>query len=88
MFAGWILGTLASLINAHYLAWKIRRLSDAVLAGRRSRGIGFGTRAAIAILAVWAAYRYPEVFAVWTTITGLIFVQLATLLLGIISIKK
>lgn len=88
-FAGLILGTLVSLVNAHYLAWKIRRLTNSVLEGRRRRGgLGFGTRAAISLLAVWGAYEVPEHMAVWTTIIGLIFVQLATLLLGIISIKK
>lgn len=88
-FAGVILGTAVSLVNAQYLAWKIRQLTNSVLEGRRRRGgLGFGTRAAISLLAVWGAYEVPEHITVWTTIAGLIFVQLATLLLGIISIKK
>jgi len=89
LFAGWIIGTAVSMLNARYLAWKIRTLSDAALEGKRRRGgLGFGTRAAIAVLAIWAVYKFPEHVSIWTTVTGLIFVQLATLLLGIISLKK
>lgn len=86
LFAGLILGTLVSLINARYLAWKIEQLTQAILdkSGRKIN-MGFITRAATALLAVVVAYRFQEHVALSTTIAGLFFVQLATLLLGIIS---
>ncbi|MFH5187620.1 ATP synthase subunit I [Paenibacillus sp. TAB 01] len=93
--AGIMLGACASMINAKYLAWKIRKLSDKVIAvaadeqkGPYRGNIGFLTRGAIAALAGIAAVRYPQYFSLPTTIAGYFFVQLATLVLGIISIKR
>jgi len=93
--AGVMLGACASMINAKYLAWKIRKLSDKVIAvaadeqkGPYRGNIGFLTRGAIAALAGIAAVRYPQYFSLPTTIAGYFFVQLATLVLGIISIKR
>ncbi|WP_284643119.1 ATP synthase subunit I [Paenibacillus silviterrae] len=88
IIAGLILGTVFSFVNAMYLAWKIRQLSESALQGKRKRGLGFGNRTAIAIIAMIIAYKLPEHFAMWSVIAGLISVQLATLLLGIISNKK
>ncbi|UUZ82579.1 ATP synthase subunit I [Paenibacillus sp. P26] len=86
LFAGLILGTAVSWINARYLAWKIEQLTKAVLedSGRKIN-MGFITRAAMALLAVVIAYRFREHVALSTTLAGLFFVQLATLLLGIFS---
>ncbi len=84
-FAGLILGTAVSLINAQYLAWKIRQLSRAAeeKSGRRVN-LGFVTRASTSLLAVLVSLRSPHIeFS--ATLAGLFFVQLATLLVGIIS---
>ncbi|TDF93553.1 ATP synthase subunit I [Paenibacillus piri] len=92
--AGLMLGSAASMINARYLAWKIRKLSEKVIAAPseqkppRQAGIGFLTRAAIAGLAGLVAVRYPQHVALATTVAGYFFAQLATLVLGIISIKR
>jgi ATP synthase protein I len=92
--AGLMLGSAVSMINARYLAWKIRKLSEkAIAAGPEQKvpsksNIGFLTRAAIAGLAGLIAVRYPEQIAVTTTIAGYLFAQLATLVLGIISVKR
>ncbi|MCZ8514820.1 ATP synthase subunit I [Paenibacillus filicis] len=86
LFAGLILGTAVSWMNARYLAWKIGQLTTAVLekSGRKIN-MGFITRAATSLLAVVIAYRFQEHVALSTTLAGLFFVQLATLLLGIFS---
>jgi len=83
--AGLILGTAVSMINSRYLAWKIRLLSKAAIeqSGRKIN-MGFVTRAAMSLLAVLIAYKFEQV-AISTTLVGLFFVQLATLLVGIIS---
>jgi ATP synthase protein I len=93
--AGVMLGSIASMINARHLAWKIHRLSEKAIAAsleqrapRKAANIGFLTRAAIAGLAGLIAVRYPEHIALATTIAGYFFAQLATLVLGILSIKR
>jgi ATP synthase protein I len=83
--AGLILGTSVSLINARYLAWKIEQLTQAIMEkSNRKVNMGFITRASIALLAILVSYRFEQI-AFSTTLAGLFFVQLATLLLGIIS---
>lgn len=87
--AGLMLGSLASMINAKYLAWKIHKFTAAVIEQKgRKVNLGFPTRAAIAALAGLVASRYPEHVALITTIVGYFFAQLATLVLGILSIKR
>ena len=92
--AGLMLGATVSMINARYLAWKIRKLSEKAIAARPEpkvpgkSNIGFLTRAAIAGLAGLIAVRYPGYFDIITTIAGYLFIQLATLVLGIISVKR
>ena len=92
--AGLMLGSSVSMINARYLAWKIHKLSDKVIASPSEQrvpgktNIGFLTRAALAGLAGLVAVRYPEYVSLPTTVAGYFFVQLATLVLGILSIKR
>ncbi len=87
--AGLMLGSIASMINARYLAWKIHKFTAAVLEQKgRKVNLGFLTRAAIAALAGLVAVRYPQHVALSTTIAGYFFTQLATLVLGILSSKR
>jgi ATP synthase protein I len=87
--AGLMLGSIASMINAKYLAWKIHKFTNAVIEQKgRKVNLGFLTRAAIAALAGLVAFRYPQHVALTTTIVGYFFAQLATLVLGILSIKR
>ncbi|MFC5451442.1 ATP synthase subunit I [Paenibacillus aestuarii] len=87
--AGLMLGALASMINARFLAWKINKLGAAAIEQKgRKVTLGFLTRAAIAAVAGLVAVRYPQHFALPTTIAGYFFTQLATLVLGIVSIRK
>jgi ATP synthase protein I len=85
-FAGLMLGSLASYINARHLAWKVNRVGEAAASGRTKRvTLSFLTRAAIAALACAVALRYPVQFSFSTTVAGLFFTQLATLAMGIVA---
>ncbi|MCD1260899.1 ATP synthase subunit I [Paenibacillus athensensis] len=87
--AGLMLGSIVSMINARFLAWKVTRFADAVIEKTPRKGsLGFLTRAAIAALAAIVAVRYPQHIALSTTIAGYFFAQLATIVLGILSIRK
>jgi ATP synthase protein I len=87
--AGLMLGSVASMINARFLAWKINKLAAAAIEQKgRKVTLGFLTRAAIAGFVGLVAVRYPEQVALTTTIVGYFFAQLATLVLGILSIRK
>jgi ATP synthase protein I len=84
---GIILGTLVSFINARHLAWRVQKLTKALVEKTRaSKGLGFGTRAAFAGLVTFFCLR--QGYSVVGFIVGLFFVQMATLLLGIISTRK
>ncbi|WP_426450450.1 ATP synthase subunit I [Paenibacillus sp. S-38] len=90
-FAGLMLGATVSIINARYLAWKIRRVTGSEGDGpppARKANMGFMTRAAIATMAGLLANRYPEFVSLPTTVAGYFFTQLVTLVLGFISIRK
>lgn len=85
-FAGLMLGAVASFINAKHLAWKVNRVGEAAVSGSGKRiNLSFLTRAAIATLAAAIALRYPSLFAFSTTVAGLFFSQLVTLLMGIVA---
>jgi ATP synthase protein I len=87
--AGLMLGSVASMVNARYLAWKIHKFTVAAIEQKgRKVHLGFVTRAAIAALAGLVAVRYPQHVALTTTIAGYFFAQLATLVLGILSIRR
>ncbi|HEX7058153.1 MAG TPA: ATP synthase subunit I [Bacilli bacterium] len=84
-FAGLLLGAAASWINSMYLALKIRLAADAVLRKTGKKvNIGFVPRAAISLLAVLVSLEAEDI-AFSTTLAGLFFTQLVTLLLGIIA---
>lgn len=84
-FAGFILGTVVSVINFHYLAMKVRQISSAVVerTGRRVN-LGFLTRASMAVLAVMVTLKFEE-FHIISTLAGIFFAQMITILLGVIS---
>lgn len=85
--AGLALGAAASLANAMFLSSKVKRIAEQALGGGRRTGIGFWTRAAIAILAVLAAIKAPGI-NLYAVIAGLFFAQLAILVLGFVSSRK
>jgi ATP synthase protein I len=85
---GLIIGTGASLINMRYLSMKVRQAADIAEAGQKRRfNLGFLTRAAIGVLAVMLAIRLGNV-ELFGVIIGLLFWQVASLLLGILSIFR
>lgn len=85
VFAGLVIGVAASVINSLHLSWKIFRLTDLVLKKtNRKTTLGFLTRACIVLLAFIVSTRTFH-FNLIATLAGLFFVQLATLVLGIIT---
>lgn len=84
--SGLIVGTIAGIISSQHLAWRIRRFAQDVVDRRRPKSLGFAIRGAIALLAAFLSMKLHYNLA--ATIVGLFFVQLATLLLGIISKSK
>mgnify|MGYP001304124139 CR=1 FL=1 len=86
--AGLALGMIVSLINAWLLVSKIRLISKLAESEERKRiNVGTVSRMCMALLAVMVAVKYPQ-FDLVFTIIGLFFVQLATLLMGLLFIKK
>ncbi len=86
-FAGFILGTSVSLLNAHYTAWKIRQLADVALqpdseAAKKRVNLGFITRASTSLLAVIIAMKADDI-AFSTTFSGLFLTQLISFCVGI-----
>ena len=87
--AGLMLGAIVSMINAKYLAWKIHKFTAMALEQkRRKMNLGFLTRAALAALAGLVAIRYPQHVSLIPTVIGYFFTQLATIVLGLVSIRR
>lgn len=85
---GFMLGMMISLINAWILLTKIEALSRNIAEGTQKRvNLGFVSRVCMAIIAVMIAVKLPQVDLV-STIIGLFFVQMATLLMGLLFSKK
>jgi ATP synthase protein I len=86
--AGLLLGGAVSLINAHYLSFKIKQMSQNLVDKQNRRiNLGFLTRASLAVLAIMLASKSVHIEIV-TTIIGLFLMQAATLLLGILFVAK
>ncbi len=90
-FAGYLLGSTVSLINAKYLAWKINTLIETSLNLTKSRklGVGFITRAALSGLCGVITFKYQIHFSVITVILGLLSSHFTSYLISIYRhIKK
>jgi ATP synthase protein I len=85
-FAGLILGTFASMVNASYMAWKIHRFSQSIVEKRfRRMNMGFITRVSVALLVAIVSIKLAPQVNFPAAIIGLFIVQLATLAVGIVS---
>jgi ATP synthase protein I len=86
-FAGLLLGSAISAVNSQYLAFKIGQAATSVIQKTNRRvNLGFVTRASLALLAIIVAAKYEQHISIAATIIGLFLAQLATLLLGIVSL--
>ncbi|MFD1179165.1 ATP synthase subunit I [Paenibacillus puldeungensis] len=86
---GMALGASVSWINSYYLGRKVRRVLDIAAEGTGKRvNMGFLTRAALAVLAVFAAMQYPHYLNVYAVAGGLAFAQLYLLFIGIRFSRK
>lgn len=87
-WGGLIVGTVASLVNALHLAWKVDSIGARAAGGGKGRpSLGFFTRACIGLLAAVIATRTLD-FRVEAVAMGLFVAQLATLLLGFWAKRK
>jgi ATP synthase protein I len=87
VFGGFLIGAIGSLLFTWQLAWKIVRIADLAVAGRRGRGFGFMSRAALALLAAVISVRTLG-YNPAATVAGLITAPMATLVLGLSSIRR
>lgn len=86
---GLALGTVISWINASYLGRKVRRMLDGAAEGNLKRvNLGFLTRAALAVLAVFVAMQYPQYFNLYAVVAGLVIAQFSLLFIGILLSRK
>ncbi|WMT40710.1 ATP synthase subunit I [Paenibacillus sp. D2_2] len=86
---GLALGAGVSWLNSYYLGRKVRQVSEAAVSGGSKRlSMGFLTRAALAILAVYAALKNPQYLNVYAVAGGLVFAQLYLLIVGIRFSRK
>lgn len=86
---GMALGAAVSWINAYYLGRKVRHVLDAAVNGGSKRlNMGFLTRAALAVLAVFTAMELPQYFNVYAVAGSLVFAQFLLLFLGIRFSRK
>jgi ATP synthase protein I len=86
---GFLVGSIVSTINAWTLMMKIKSVSlQGESGGPKRLNAGFISRACMAILAMMVAVKSPEQVSVVFTIIGLFYVQVVTLLMGILFIFK
>jgi len=86
--AGLMLGMTISLVNAWILSIKIEAISRNIMEKTEKRvGLGTVSRMCMALIGVMVAVKVPK-FDLIFTIIGLFFVQLATLLMGLLFSKK
>ncbi|MFD0871864.1 ATP synthase I chain [Chlamydia abortus] len=86
--AGLVLGTVISLINARLLGAKIQAITRLVMENTGKRiNSGFISRACMALIGTMICVKFPQ-FDLISMIIGLFFVQMATLLMGILSYFK
>ncbi|GIP21806.1 MULTISPECIES: ATP synthase subunit I [Paenibacillus] len=86
---GIALGVVVSYVNANYLAFKVRRFMDGITGQEKRRpGLGFFTRAALALAAAMIAYKKPEMFNMFAVVGGLVFSQFLLLFAGLIQSRK
>jgi len=88
VLGGYLIGALGSLLFTWQLAWKSYRIGELAAAGiRRRGGFGFLVRAAIALLAGVISVRTLG-YDPAATVLGLITTPMATLVLGLSSVRR
>ncbi|MFD1708739.1 ATP synthase subunit I [Siminovitchia sediminis] len=71
IFMGLILGTGVSFFNIWLMVRRMNKFGEAVLSGRKMRSLGTISRMAAAVLAVYIAMQYPDIFNLISVIIGL-----------------
>lgn len=71
VFLGLILGTIVSFLNIFFLHYRVQRAGDAATEGKKVRSVGTMQRFALAGLAVFIVFQFPDVFHLFSMIIGL-----------------
>jgi len=71
VFLGLILGTVVSFLNIFFLQYRVQRAGAAAMEGKKVRSIGTAQRFALAGLAVFIVFQFPDVFHLFSMIIGL-----------------
>lgn len=71
IFLGLILGTVISFINVLFLYYRVKRAADLAVGGKKVRSLGLMQRFALAGLAVFIVFQFPDVFHLVSMIIGL-----------------
>lgn len=79
IFAGIVLGLWFGFISTIYTAFKVHRMSQAVVDGSRRTGLGTGVRFALAAIGTLLALRFPEYIHVIGFAAGLFLTQVFVL---------
>ncbi|WP_317966258.1 ATP synthase subunit I [Paenibacillus sp. CCS19] len=87
-WGGLVVGTVAGLVNALHLGWKVSQIgANAAARSNRRSTLGYVTRACIGLLAAVIATRTFD-FRIEAVAAGLFVAQLVTLLLGFWTMRK
>lgn len=88
VFGGFVVGVIASLVNAYHLSWKVGRIGEnAALQNKKKTTLGFLTRAAIGLLAVVLATRWFH-YNLEATVAGLCVAPIVSLTVGWVLNRK
>lgn len=88
IFLGLALGTFVSLINTLLIAWKTNKIGEIISNTnihnkKRFVSSGMLTRMATSILAVMLVFEYPQHINLFSTLIGLVIVQIISVVVGI-----
>lgn len=78
-FAGVVAGLWLGLLNSLYTAYKVTRMTKAIVDGGRRSGLGTGVRFALAAVGTLLALKFPEYLSVIGFAVGLFLTQVFVL---------
>lgn len=89
VFAGLLLGVVASFMNALLLRRRVEIVGQAMASrGMRKMGLGLGSRMAMVLLVAMVAYKYPETFNLPATLAASMVMPFILLVSALIHQKR
>ncbi|MNC13310.1 ATP synthase I chain [compost metagenome] len=87
VFHGVVLGASVSCLNVLYMAYKVRKITNAAAGGsKKGATLGFGVRVATSILAIVLALEYPHYFNELAVCASLVAGQFMLFIVGFIMV--